>query len=283
MLHKEICSAFAVLVISGICSADEPVRGQNPIKQRVSPKVLREAMNLPEYQLKATESLPAPTLDDMQQLSDKLKKNGDEESASLVQRFLNHHRRLTQKLTEHLQEIVAVPGEKLIVQMKTVEVSLPDLTKATDLRNSQQVPWTAEFEAELCQLILSGKAEILSSVSFASTVNEPEQFHSGGEFLIPTSNNRNNQKFEVRKYGTDVEFLPTLIDKERVQIRMIYENAQKDPAHATTVLGTTVPGITKRRLQSTFEMKLGDSIAHVISASPQARSVLLITKVTKKN
>jgi|GEM_PF-5427204 len=275
MIRKGICYA-AALFLSSQLSAEEPARSQNPIKQRVPAKVLREAMNLPEYQHKSTETLPAPAIDDLQKLSDKLKKNGDVEGASLLQRFMNHHLHLTKQT----QERAAAPTEKLTVQVKSIEVNLQDLTKGNELRQSHQCLWTREIETELHQLVLAGKAEILNGMSFVTTLNETEQCHSGSEFLVPTTG---DQKFEVREFGTDIEFLPTLIDKDHVRILMSCENTHKDSTRAVTVLESTVPGITKHRLQSTFEMKLGESMALVMPALNQGRNIVLITKVTKKN
>ena len=276
MIRKGICCVVVTLAVSSLLSAEEPARSQNPIKQRVPAKVLREAMNLPEYQQKTAESPPAPSMDDLQKLSDKLKKNGDTDGASLLQRFLNHH----QRLIKQSQERAAASSEKLTVQVKSIEVNLQDLTKATELRQTHQGLWTREVETELHQLVLAGKAEILNGISFVTTLNETEHCHSGSEFLVPTTG---DQKFEVREFGTDIEFQPTLVEKDRIRIQMTCENTCKDNANTVTILETTVPGITKHRMQCTFEMSLGESMANVIPASTQGRNIVLITKVTKKN
>ena len=74
-------------VLANPLLADEPPVKPGIKQQRVSPKLLREALNLPEY--KAQTPSPSPTIEPLQRLSDKLKTNGDQENHELLERFIS--------------------------------------------------------------------------------------------------------------------------------------------------------------------------------------------------
>jgi hypothetical protein len=94
MVRHGIGSCIAVLLLTTVAFSDEPVSKSNPQKQRVSPKLLKEALALPEFTARTQEVAPV-TMEDLKRLANKLKVSGDVDGSELLQRFIAEHERIS--------------------------------------------------------------------------------------------------------------------------------------------------------------------------------------------
>ena len=140
-----------VLILATPAWSDDP-KNDGVIKQRVSPKLLREAMLLPEYQ--GPPAAAAPSLDSLKRLSEKLKACGDNENAELLQRFVQAH----QQLVNQAESTAKSNRELLDVHCEVVEVNLEQLPKDSILLNQSLAAKTHEISQELAHLVKAKRA-----------------------------------------------------------------------------------------------------------------------------
>ena len=89
---------------------------------------------------------------------------------------------------------------------------------------------------------------------------EPARLADGGEFPIPVPGGLGTVTIEFREFGVILETLPTVITPTRVKQQVNVSVSDKDTSNSITLLGTTVPGISKREIKSTVEMNFGDTM-----------------------
>src|SRR5476651_353041 len=89
---------------------------------------------------------------------------------------------------------------------------------------------------------------------------EAARLSDGGEFPIPVPGGLGTVTIEFREFGVILQALPLVISPTRVKLQVTAEVSDKDVANAITLLGTTVPGITKRKVESTVDMNFGDTM-----------------------
>ncbi len=248
MFKKRIGFCALVLVVS-TAWAEEPSRKQ-PVKQRVDPKLLREAIALPEYQGKAPDSSTL-LLEDLQRLSDQLKKNGDGEAADLLQRFIVEHQRLLTQLPRHSASI----NERLVLHVKPIEVKLDDLSSDSLLRsdctllpNRTPAETFKQMEAELDRLVATKKARLKTEPVMKVRSDDAIHHHSVAE--VPVMVGSGPVNVELREFGTTIEVTPTVLTKERVQV----QTTRDATFHGTE--STLAP----QKLVSQFELNVGESV-----------------------
>lgn len=105
-----------------------------------------------------------------------------------------------------------------------------------------------------------GLLKVMSEPVLVSRSGEAARLSDGGEFPIPVPGGLGTVTIEFREFGVILEMLPIVIGPTRVKQQVTAEVSDKDTANSITLLGTTVPGITKRRVQSTVDMNFGDTM-----------------------
>jgi hypothetical protein len=175
-----------------IACADEPVRPRGPLKQRVSPKLLREAMAVPEYRARMTAQNPV-SLGDLQALADRMKQNGDADNANLLERFIHEHEQLVRQSAARSNSSIG----KLVLNCHIFESRLDDIPRDSALSNGVTSPLA--IHQELDKLVASGKAKlILDPRLIESKSNVPVRCFSDGEFPVALHNGK-SAKIEIRE------------------------------------------------------------------------------------
>jgi pilus assembly protein CpaC len=105
-----------------------------------------------------------------------------------------------------------------------------------------------------------GLLKVMSEPILVARSGEAARLSDGGEFPIPVPGGLGTVTIEFREFGVILEMLPIVISPTRVKQQVTAEVSDKDTANAITLLGTTVPGLTKRRVQSTVDMNFGDTM-----------------------
>ncbi len=108
-------------------------------------------------------------------------------------------------------------------------------------------------------LASNGTAKILSRPSLTTLSGYPAQFLAGGEFAVPTIvgvGGAEAATTQFRGFGTSMIVVPTIVDGDLIRLRIAPEFSQIDANNA--VQG--IPGLNSRRVQTTVELREGQSI-----------------------
>ena len=116
------------------------------------------------------------------------------------------------------------------------------------------------FEGFLQALKTEGLLRIQAEPVLVTRSGEAAQIDIGGEFPIPVPQSLGTVTIEFREFGVILQALPIVISPTRLRQQVYAEVSEKDVANSITMNGTTVPGISKRRLQSTVEMEFGQTL-----------------------
>ena len=110
-------------------------------------------------------------------------------------------------------------------------------------------------------LATAGLANVLARPNLTAVSGESASFFSGGEFPLPTGFEDGVLVFEYKKYGVLLDFVPTVVDADRIVLTVRPEVSEPSRNQAVTIIqGVTVPVINVRRAETTVEVADGESI-----------------------
>lgn len=134
---------------------------------------------------------------------------------------------------------------------------------------------------------LLGLLNALEASDFAYTLAEPSlvalsgqsaTFHAGGEFPVPVpSSGSDSISVQFREFGVRVSLTPTVIDGDRLTLKVAPEVSELDESAGISVNGTTVPGVRMRRTDTT--VSLGDGESFVISGLVSSSTAAQVDKL----
>ena len=114
-----------------------------------------------------------------------------------------------------------------------------------------------EFQELLTRIQDVKGARVLSSPTLIVLSGQPGQVQSRGKYPIPEIALAGGPK-EI-SYGTSVTATPTIMEKDQIRLQVEIEASEMDVANGVTLNGTFVPGQTRRRVQSTLDLKDGQT------------------------
>ncbi len=109
-------------------------------------------------------------------------------------------------------------------------------------------------------LASNGTAKILVEPQLTVLSGRSARFLAGGEFAVPTTvgvGGAAAATTSFRGYGTSLQVTPTIEDRDMIRISTIAEYSDLDTANAVG----GVPGTQSRRIQTTVEMREGQTLA----------------------
>jgi pilus assembly protein CpaC len=106
-----------------------------------------------------------------------------------------------------------------------------------------------------------GLVTILAEPNLTAISGETANFLAGGEFPFPVPQGLSQVTIEFKRYGISVDFTPTVLDGNRLSIKVRPEVSQLDTTNQITLNGVSVPGLTVRRASTTVELASGQSFA----------------------
>ena len=109
-------------------------------------------------------------------------------------------------------------------------------------------------------LATAGLATILARPNVTAISGETASFFSGGEYPLPSGFEDGAIIFEYKKYGVLLDFVPTIIDSERIMLTVRPEVSQRSDTDSLKVVGLDIPVINVRRAETTVEVGDGESI-----------------------
>ncbi|WP_240031978.1 type II and III secretion system protein family protein [Pseudomethylobacillus aquaticus] len=118
---------------------------------------------------------------------------------------------------------------------------------------------------------LLGTLSILESNGFAYTLAEPSlsaisgqtaTFLAGGEFPVPIRRGAGSDSaitIQYKEYGVRLMLTPTVLDNERIYLKVSPEVSELDFANAVQTGGVSVPGLRVRRTDTSVSLGNGES------------------------
>ncbi|WP_447554152.1 type II and III secretion system protein family protein [Vreelandella sp. EE22] len=128
--------------------------------------------------------------------------------------------------------------------------------------------------AALSALETSGFAYTLARPSLVALSGQSASFLAGGEFPIPVpSAGSDSVSIEYKEFGVRLTLTPTVIDEQRITLKVAPEVSELDFANGVTIAGTTVPALTVRRSDTSVSLASGESfiISGLISTNRSAQ------------
>lgn len=132
--------------------------------------------------------------------------------------------------------------------------------------------WAAFFDL----LKQQGLGRILAEPNLVTTSGQEASFLAGGEFPIPVPSGLGTTSIEYKKYGVGLVFTPTVLDHDKISLRIVPEVSELDFTSQTTVVvqGFVVPALLVRRTSTQVEMKDGQTLAIAGLLSDQHRTIV---------
>jgi len=105
-----------------------------------------------------------------------------------------------------------------------------------------------------------GQVTTLANPNLTALSGETATFLAGGEIPIPISQGLGAVAIEYKQYGVSLAFTPTVLADGRISLRVKPEVSSLDSSSAVTFGGTSIPGISTRRSETTIELGSGESM-----------------------
>lgn len=122
------------------------------------------------------------------------------------------------------------------------------------------------IDLQLQALEQSGLANVLAEPNLTAMSGHEASFLAGGEVAIPVSQTGalgGAVTVEYKEFGIGLKFTPTVLGREKINIKLNAEVSSIDNANAIRAAGFTIPGISTRRAGTTVEV--GDGQSFVIA------------------
>ena len=102
--------------------------------------------------------------------------------------------------------------------------------------------------------------KVLAEPEMVATNGRPATMLSGGEFPIIVPQSLGTVSIQWREFGVRLEAVPFVLGGGALRLDLQPEVSERDFANAVTIGGTTVPGLTVRRVNTQVEMKFGQTL-----------------------
>lgn len=123
-----------------------------------------------------------------------------------------------------------------------------------------------------------GLVRTLAQPSLVAMTGQTATFLAGGEFPIPVSQGGTGGiSIEYKEFGVRLALTPTVLDAQRIALKVAPEVSELDFSAGVQVSGTSVPALTVRRTDTTVELGSGESF--VISGLISRNMITSVDKV----
>jgi len=120
---------------------------------------------------------------------------------------------------------------------------------------------SVNFNIMLEALEQKGVVRTLSEPNLTALSGQTANFLAGGEFPIPAIDTDGNVGVDFRPFGVSLEFTPTVVDGDIINLVMASEVSAIDAANGVLINGGLVPAVSSRRASTTVELRDGQSFA----------------------
>jgi len=118
----------------------------------------------------------------------------------------------------------------------------------------------------LSALETKGLLRRLAEPNLIALSGDAARFLAGGEFPVPVASTPQAGSFptvtiEFKKFGVELAFVPTVLSRGVINLRIEPSVSELDFTNAVTIGGTTIPALTRRDARTTVELRDGQSFA----------------------
>jgi pilus assembly protein CpaC len=116
-------------------------------------------------------------------------------------------------------------------------------------------------------LAQEGLVSLLAEPNLTAVSGQTATFLAGGEFPIPVAQSSSGAgtvpviTVEFRQFGVSLAFTPTILNANRISMRVRPEVSALSDTGAVTVGDITIPALTVRRAETTVELASGQTFA----------------------
>lgn len=119
--------------------------------------------------------------------------------------------------------------------------------------------------ANLQAMEQAGLVRTLAEPTLTAISGESAHFLAGGMFPYPSVTSCTTTPcpptIAFQNFGVSLTFAPVVLSEGRISLHMFTEVSELDPQNSVTVAGTTVPGLSVRRADTTVEVPSGGTLA----------------------
>lgn len=175
----------------------------------------------------------------------------------------------------------ASASARYVLSLKFMEVSKADL-EAAGLSSLPAIvsDGLPEYSRKFRDLQTSGKLKVLAEPALALEDNRTATFFSGEEFPVPVPSPDNEQATEIQKVGIECEATGLPQEDGRLKLQISISVSAKDFANTVTLGGQTVPGIKRRRIQSTIGMSPNSAILYQMDSDKKDHRVIIVAELS---
>jgi pilus assembly protein CpaC len=120
-------------------------------------------------------------------------------------------------------------------------------------------PKSGDVAAIIRALEEEGKVTTLAEPNLVALSGQEASFLAGGEFPVPIVT-QNTVYIEYKEFGIALDFLPTVVDTGRINLKVNPEVSTIDFDNAVIISGFRIPATRTRRAETTVEMQSGESL-----------------------
>lgn len=106
-----------------------------------------------------------------------------------------------------------------------------------------------------------GIVRSLAEPNLTALSGQEATFLAGGEYPVPVSNLNNVITIEYKPFGIELNFVPTVVDQDIINIEMVAAVSAIDPSNGIVIDGFEIDAFTRRETSTTVEMRDGESFA----------------------
>lgn len=165
-------------------------------------------------------------------------------------------------LQVHIAELSKTGSEKLGLEWGSLDngTFLPNIMRLEEINHIGNWAMNRSFHlaAQIEALSVEGEAKLLAAPSLLTLSGEPASFLVGGEIPIAIQVGE-EQIVEWREYGVQLEINPVVIG-DQVHVTINPEVSSLDWNNATTLNGTSLPGLNMRRTSTTVSVTHGSTV-----------------------
>ncbi|MBI1345131.1 hypothetical protein GC163_02465 [bacterium] len=162
--------------------------------------------------------------------------------------------------------LISTPGPITGIESFTVPFGGPPAASlaASQLSNASLALGIATddfvFQGLIQALKEEGLLKIQAEPVLVTRSGEAARLVNGGEFPIPVPQSLGTVTIEWREFGVVLESLPIVLGPTTLKQTIVAEVSERDFSTAVTLNGTTVPGLTKRTVQTQAVMEFGQTL-----------------------
>jgi len=124
----------------------------------------------------------------------------------------------------------------------------------------------SSLDVLISALETKGVLRRLAEPNLIALSGDAARFLAGGEFPVPVASTPVDGalptvKIEFKKFGVELAFVPTVLSRGAINLRVEPSVSELDYANAVTIAGTQIPALTRRDARTTVELRDGQSFA----------------------